>query len=291
MQTDAEREAQYHELGWCAFPHDAVLAQWLDATLPAARAAIAAAENRQWLRYQETWFAGVNVLPNDTTGAVPGGPPLAGAAVDFIRDRLGVRDYAWDRAQVSVCYPGYPQPMPGESDAVFRFRRDRDAAHVDGLLKEGPERRRFLREHHAFILGIPMAEILGGRSALHGLGRLPPAGPGGAPRRPGRPRAGPLGRDRPDRPLPGGSPPGLRGVPPRRSPCPAGRMLSGPSPRRARDGALGALAQPPVPTGARSSISVRNPLIFRTGLPVHGNYFLPARLTLLAALQHKDDKS
>ena len=40
---------------------------------------------------------------------------------------------------------------------MFRFRRDRDAAHVDGLLKEGKDRRRFLREHHAFILGIPMA--------------------------------------------------------------------------------------------------------------------------------------
>ena len=35
----------------------------------------------------------------------------------------------------------------------------RDAAHVDGLLPEGPERRRHLREYHGFILGIPMVEF------------------------------------------------------------------------------------------------------------------------------------
>jgi hypothetical protein len=46
------------------------------------------------------------------------------------------------RAQVSVTYPGYPAPDPEESDAAHRFRRDRDAAHLDGLLPVGPEKRR-----------------------------------------------------------------------------------------------------------------------------------------------------
>jgi len=154
----AERLEQFRTKGWCRFPSDPVLTRWLAATLPAARAAITAPENQEWLRYQGTWFAGVNALPNDKTGAVSGGPPLAGQAVDFIAQELRFSGIAWDKAQISVCYPGYPMPMEGESEAVFRFRRDRDAAHVDGLLKEGPDRRRFLREHHAFILGIPMAE-------------------------------------------------------------------------------------------------------------------------------------
>jgi hypothetical protein len=34
----------------------------------------------------------------------------------------------------------------------------RDAAHVDGLLPCGPERRRHLMEPHAFVLGLPLTE-------------------------------------------------------------------------------------------------------------------------------------
>ena len=166
VDDTARRLAQFRTKGWCRFPHDPVLARWLEATLPAARAAITAPENQEWLRYQGTWFAGVNALPNDASGAVDDGPQLAGQAVEFIAQELGFDGIAWDKAQISVCYPGYPQPMVGESDAVFRFRRDRDAAHVDGLLKEGPSRRRFLREHHAFILGIPMAEYSVGAAPL-----------------------------------------------------------------------------------------------------------------------------
>ena len=61
-------------------------------------------------------------------------------------------------AQVSAVYPGYPKPRQGESDAAFRYRLNRDAAHVDGLLAIGPERRRMLRERHAYILGLPLTE-------------------------------------------------------------------------------------------------------------------------------------
>ena len=67
---------------------------------------------------------------------------------------------------MSVCYPGYPRSMPGESDAAFRYRLKRDTAHVDGLIPEGPERRRHLREHHGFLLGIPMSKVGGGASPL-----------------------------------------------------------------------------------------------------------------------------
>lgn len=150
--------AQYRERGWCRFAAEPRLDAWIAASLPAIRAAIAAPENAHDLRYRGTWFAGVHALPNDGAGAVPGGQALDGAGIDFALDTLGWRGIPWDRAQLSVCYPGYPQPAPDESAALARFRRDRDAAHIDGLLREGPERRRFLREYHAFILGIPVSD-------------------------------------------------------------------------------------------------------------------------------------
>ncbi|MDF1747998.1 MAG: hypothetical protein P1V34_03895 [Alphaproteobacteria bacterium] len=154
----------YYSQGWCQFPADPMLQGWIDASLPAIRASITAPENAHWLRYQGTWFAGVNALPNDERGAIPGGPTLSGLAVDFIHNRLNYKDLPWDRAQVSACYPGYPQPMSGETEAMHAFRRDRDAAHLDGLLKEGPERRRYLREYHGFLLGIPVTTFSAGAS-------------------------------------------------------------------------------------------------------------------------------
>jgi hypothetical protein len=117
------------------------------------------AHRARWLRCGATWFAGVDVLPNDAAGAVPerAVPRLAGAPVDFAREALGLSGFAWDAGQVSVCFPGYPQPWEGEPEAAFRFRRDRDAAHVDGLVRFDVRRRR-LGELHRFILGLPIDE-------------------------------------------------------------------------------------------------------------------------------------
>jgi len=150
--------------GWCRFDHDPVLHHWTEAALVPARACLRDPQQVKWLRYQGTWFAGVNALPNDDQGAVAGSGPLLGGVVDFVATELGLQNFAWDRAQVSICYPGYPQPMAGESAAKTRYRRERDAAHVDGLLPEGPQRRRHLREHHGFILGLPMVEFDAGAS-------------------------------------------------------------------------------------------------------------------------------
>jgi hypothetical protein len=111
---------------------------------------------RRWLRHGGTWFVGVDALPNGPDGAVAGGPPLGGAALGEAARVAG--PLPLHRAQVSVTYPGYPAPDPEESDAAHRFRRDRDAAHLDGLLPVGPEKRRHLRELHAFILGIAVTE-------------------------------------------------------------------------------------------------------------------------------------
>ncbi len=144
---------QFEERGWCHIPHDPLLADWVAQVLPVARAAVADPAHAHWLRYGGTWFAGVNVLD---PAQAPGGPPETSIATRAVRDQIGLPSAGWGPGQVSVCYPGYPQPMDGESEVAHRFRVRRDAAHVDGLKGEGPEKRRFLREHHAFLLGIPL---------------------------------------------------------------------------------------------------------------------------------------
>lgn len=130
---------------------------WVDAVRPVA-AALAAAEAGGPRRCGGTWYAGVNILPNGPDGALPGGPALPKTLTASVARITGFAGWAWEPAQISVCYPGYPQLDPGETAAAYRYRRDRDAAHLDGLLPEGSERRRHLREQHAFILGIPLVE-------------------------------------------------------------------------------------------------------------------------------------
>ncbi len=102
------------------------------------------------MRQGGTWFVGVDALANATDGSIDG-VPLTGPWQDYI-----AQPQTWHHAQLSVVYPGYPGRDPEESDAAHRFRRLRYAAHVDGLLPEGPQKRRFLREWHAFILGLPL---------------------------------------------------------------------------------------------------------------------------------------
>jgi hypothetical protein len=164
-QNRSARAQAFLTRGWCRFAYDETLVGWVEQALPAARAAVTATENAEWWRCGRTWFVGVNALPNDETGAIADGMPLSGKAVDFIRHDLGLR-FTWDRAQVSVVYPSYPQPMASESAAGYRYRRERDAAHVDGVLREGPRKRRHLRRHHRFILGIPMVAVGPGASPL-----------------------------------------------------------------------------------------------------------------------------
>lgn len=147
---------RFTQNGWVRFPFDAPLARWVSHVKPIAEK-IAADDGwrRDWLRCGGTWFVGANCLPNDPDGAVDD-VPLTGQAVDFVQKHTQPRPIIWDNAQVSVCYAGYPKPSQGESEAALRFRRYRDAAHVDGLHREGPENRRFLREFHQFVLGIPL---------------------------------------------------------------------------------------------------------------------------------------
>lgn len=144
----------FHRRGWVKFPFDPGLAAWAAHADEAAKRKEAAPEP-EWLRCGGTWYVGVNALENDGEGRLPGGSRLAGAAIDAAR-RLAGRDFAFDRAQASVCYAGYPRHGAEESEAAFGYRLRRDAAHVDGFLRIMPGRRRMLKERHAFILGLPL---------------------------------------------------------------------------------------------------------------------------------------
>ena len=105
------------------------------------------------LRHGKTWYVGVDALPNCGDGSI-NGTPLAGAWTQDV-----ALPKTWHRAQVSILYPGYPMQDAGETDAAHRYRIKRFAAHVDGLLPVGPERRRYLQEPHAFILGLPLNPV------------------------------------------------------------------------------------------------------------------------------------
>jgi hypothetical protein len=148
---------RFNRNGWLTFRPDAALSDWLSAAAPAALATRLDPANAQWLRCGGTWFVGVNALENNGAGAVNGSGPLKGRALDFCRHDLGFNG-ALDRAQVSICYPGFPQQDLGESDASFAFRLDRDAAHMDGLHAVGADRCRKMLEYQGFVLGIPITK-------------------------------------------------------------------------------------------------------------------------------------
>ncbi len=155
----------FFELGWQAFGAEPELLRWAGAAKRVAQARIAdPGEQKQWLQCEGTWFVGVDTLPNQPDGAVNGSGPLSGAAYLAAEQVYGA--IALHRGQVSVVYPGYPRPRQGESEAGFRYRLRRDAAHVDGLLAVGPARRRMLKERHAYILGLPLSECDAGASPL-----------------------------------------------------------------------------------------------------------------------------
>lgn len=148
---------EFLEQGWLVFAHDAELAEWTTHALRAAQTAIAAPTNAHWHQCEGTWFVGVDALNNDPVGRIDGSQPLGGTAVQFIKTHIGPMS-PLHRAQLSVIKPGYPRPRSGESDAAFGYRQHRDAAHVDGLLATGPNRRRKIREPHSFVLGLPLTK-------------------------------------------------------------------------------------------------------------------------------------
>ncbi len=154
------------EKGWLRFPASQDVRDWIAAATPHVEAALADRQNESLYLCGRTWFVGTHAFPNDGRGAVRNGPPLPEHFLDVVRRHLNATAIELDRGQISVCFPGYPRQSAGEPDAAYRFRRRRDGAHIDGLLAVGPERRRFLREHHGFLLGIPLGDVDPDRSPL-----------------------------------------------------------------------------------------------------------------------------
>ena len=143
--------------GWAIFTPDPHIRRWANhAQRIGSDIAAEAAAKKAWLRHGATWFAGVNILPNDAQGKLPDGPALKGDAIEWLTKRYGAQ--TWDKAQLSIVYPNYPKQDADETNAAHRYRIVRHAAHVDGLLPIGPARRRFIKEPHSFILGLPLNE-------------------------------------------------------------------------------------------------------------------------------------
>ncbi|MEJ6401553.1 hypothetical protein [Yoonia sp. 2307UL14-13] len=136
--------------GYAVFPVESAVSAWAAAALPLATEVAARDDAR---RHGGTWSVGVDALPNAPDGSI-GGVALTGTWLDHIEPPK-----VWHRAQVSTVFPGYPQQDADESDAAHTYRIRRDAAHVDGLLPVGPDRRRFLLEPHGFIAGIPLNDV------------------------------------------------------------------------------------------------------------------------------------
>ena len=139
------------ESGFAVFDHDPGVLAWAEAAhavaLHIASDPVIRAAN---LRHGDTWFVGVDALPNGPDGAIAG-RKLIGRWEDHVEAPA-----EWHPAQLSIVYPGYPRQDPGESEGNHRYRVLRHAAHVDGLLPIGPARRRYLKEPHAFVLGLPL---------------------------------------------------------------------------------------------------------------------------------------
>ncbi|WP_294608019.1 hypothetical protein [uncultured Roseovarius sp.] len=151
--------------GFAVFDPEPDVLSWAEAARRAALARINdPEETAKSLQCEGTWFVGVDCLPNDRWGAVATSGPLTGSGYGAAQALYGALPL--HRAQVSVIYPGYPKPRAGESEAAFRYRRIRDAAHVDGLLAIGEARRRMLRERHAYILGVSLTACNAGASPL-----------------------------------------------------------------------------------------------------------------------------
>lgn len=141
--------------GWARFEVDPAVQAWVAHVRPLAIAAQRDPAFAAWWRCDDTWFVGVNALPNDGLGRVGDGPALEGAAIEFARD---LADLPLDRAQLSTMFPGYPRRGAEETETAHRYRVRRDSAHVDGLKAFGPERRRRVDEAHAWLMGVPLTQ-------------------------------------------------------------------------------------------------------------------------------------
>ena len=135
-------------VGWRQIGPHPEIAAWAMAARPQANAALQATD--QPLRCGGTWAVGLDLLPNAPDGSLGG--------VGFPWQAVGLAPEPLHKGQISAVYPGYPLPSAEETEAAYRFRLNRDAAHLDGLLAVGEAKRRMVKEPHAWILGLPLNE-------------------------------------------------------------------------------------------------------------------------------------
>ena len=109
----------------------------------------------QDLRSGSTWFVGTNFLDNNSQGKI-GARQFSKKIINNISSYFGTKIQYWDKGQVSICWPGYPKKDTLESEKSFNFRIKRFASHIDGIIPLGSKKRRFAKEYHAFILGLPI---------------------------------------------------------------------------------------------------------------------------------------
>lgn len=137
--------------GWQRIGPDPAIAAW--ATAARTVAVHVLADTAESWRCGGTWFVGVDALPNRPDGSIADTP--------FPWRSFPLTPGPLHKAQLSVIRPGYPQPSPEETPAAFTYRLTRDAAHLDGLLAIGPDKRRMVKEPHAWILGLPLNDTTG----------------------------------------------------------------------------------------------------------------------------------
>ena len=107
------------------------------------------------LRCGSTWFVGANFLDNSSNGNI-GTKSMSKIFFSNISKKFGPNIKYWDKAQVSICWPGYPKKDAKETKKSYDFRIKRFASHIDGIIPFGSKKRRFAKEFHAFILGFPL---------------------------------------------------------------------------------------------------------------------------------------
>ena len=153
----------FGQKGWCKFDYDPCIARWAEAAHKEGCLVLRdTAMREKWLQCAATWFVGVDALPSDPAGRI-GDADLKGVVIDALSE---TQTKPLHPAQLSIMFEGYPKPREGESEAAYGYRLKRDAAHVDGLLPVGKDRRRILKEPHAYILGLPLNETSPGASSL-----------------------------------------------------------------------------------------------------------------------------
>ena len=146
----------YSTRGWVALPFSDDLFSWVNGVKASVNQKLQLmCEEEKDVRCGGTWFPGVNFLDNDPHGNIDGSI-FPSDLTDLKKKLEPAFSGFYDRAQISICYPGYPKKMDDETVSAFNYRKNRFAAHLDGLLPIGQHRRRFLMEHHAFIYGIPI---------------------------------------------------------------------------------------------------------------------------------------